>query len=199
MTMPGERRFLDLIGQNQKLRRILDRLPELALPDTWLVGGCLFQTAWNVMAGLAPDRGIKDYDIFYFDPQSCSRECEDEAGRRADHLYRDLDCEVEVRNQARVHTWYAREFGVEGYPRLEKATDGIDNFLAVCCMVGVRPLEDGAVDLYAPLGVDDLLAGIMRPNPLFPLASGEAYENKARRWIANWPTLKISAFSRCSP
>jgi uncharacterized protein len=35
--------------------------------DGWLVAGCLFQTVWNLQAGRAPEAGIKDYDIFYFD------------------------------------------------------------------------------------------------------------------------------------
>ena len=46
---------------------IADELFRLALPDAWLVSGCLVQSAWNVLTG-ACDYGINDYDIFYFDP-----------------------------------------------------------------------------------------------------------------------------------
>jgi uncharacterized protein len=183
--------FIGLISRNPKLSQILDRLPDLQLPDAWLVGGCLFQSAWNVVAGNAPDAGIRDYDIFYFDPLDCTPESEAKALRRAQELYADIGCEVDVRNQARVHTWYAQEFGVSGYPRLGKSTDGIDNFLAVCCMVGVRRRADGRSDLYAPLGVADVLSSIMRPNPLSRLASREAYERKAERWRAAWPALEV--------
>jgi uncharacterized protein len=193
----AEARFLSLIAENQNLGQMLDRLPELALPDTWVVGGCLFQTAWNVLAGHAPDQGIKDYDIFYFDSRNCSSDCEEQARRRAAQCYGDLCCEVDVRNQARVHTWYAQEFGIQGYPQLEKATDGIDNFLAVCCMVGVRQLACGRIELYAPLGVEDLLDSIMRPNPLFQLSSRKAYEKKAARWRESWPTLEVVPFPAC--
>jgi hypothetical protein len=43
---------------------------ELALPDAWLVSGCLVQTVWNLLTGRAVGYGISDYDVFYFDPES---------------------------------------------------------------------------------------------------------------------------------
>lgn len=173
---------------------ILRRAETLGLPDAWLVSGCLFQTVWNVLAGENPTRAIKDYDLFYFDSTDCSRESEEEANRRAAELFADLGCEIDVRNQARVHTWYAEEFGVEGYPRLTTSTHGIDNFLAVCCMVAVRRTTAGGIDLYAPLGVEDVLDRIMRPNPWFPNAPGDCYNKKAERWRALWPDLKVEPF-----
>ena len=173
---------------------MMNRAATLDLPDTWVVSGCLFQTAWNVLAGENPTRGIKDYDVFYFDSADISRESEETANRRAAELFADLGCAIDVRNQARVHLWYAQEFGVEGYPRLERSTDGIDNFLAVCCMVGVQKTQAGALDLYAPFGVDDVLDRVMRPNPWFRTAPGACYQLKAERWRALWPALKVEPF-----
>ena len=40
-------RFLDDIRRNPNNRAILERWDALALPDGWLVAGCLFQTVWN--------------------------------------------------------------------------------------------------------------------------------------------------------
>src|SRR5690606_18145483 len=109
------REFVRLISLNPTLCAILDRLPDLSLPDAWIAGGCLFQTAWNVMSGHHPSRAIKDYDIFYFDPQDCTRDAEERANQRAATLFADLGCMVDARNQARVHLWYAQEFGTGGY------------------------------------------------------------------------------------
>ncbi len=92
---------------------MLERLESLDLPDAWLVSGCLFQTACNVLAGLPPGRGIRDYDIFYFDGADLSAETEQRINHRVGGTFAELDCETDVRNQARVHTWYAEEFGVE--------------------------------------------------------------------------------------
>jgi hypothetical protein len=81
--------------------------------------------------------------------------------QKAALLFADLGCEIEMRNQARIHLWYEAELGVSGYPTLGCSTDGIDRFLAVCCMVAVRPTAEEDIDLYAPLGVDDVFNLIM--------------------------------------
>ena len=191
MRTSAKAEFLRLIGFNPAVTEIARRAETLGLPDTWLVSGCLFQTVWNVLAGQSPSRAIKDYDLFYFDATDCSREAEAAANHRAAESFADLGCEVDVRNQARVHLWYEQEFGVEGYPRLTRSTDGIDNFLAVCCMVAIRRTDAGGIDLYAPFGVEDVLDRVMRPNPWYPNAPRDCYEKKAERWRALWPDLKV--------
>ena len=65
--------FLSLALRNPVHRAIADELFSLALPDAWIVSGCLVQTAWNVLTGRAVDYGISDYDIFYFDPDTSWR------------------------------------------------------------------------------------------------------------------------------
>ena len=59
--------FLAAALRNPVNRAIADELCELALPDAWIVAGCLAQTAWNVLTGRPLDYGIEDYDVFYFD------------------------------------------------------------------------------------------------------------------------------------
>ena len=139
----------------------------------------------------APGRGIKDYDLFYFDAVDCSKAAEDAVNRRIATQMSDLGCAMDARNQARVHLWYAQEFGTGGYPRLSKTTDGIDHFLAVCCMVAIRRLPTGEIRLHAPLGVQDILSRIMRPNPWFPTLPVDAYNMKASRWRELWPELSV--------
>lgn len=195
-VIEGTAKFLQLIQQNPLVVEITSRAPQLELPDTWIVSGCLFQTAWNVLSGQPPTRGIKDYDLFYFDSSDLSAASEEEINRRGADLFSDLDCEIDIRNQARVHTWYEDEFGVRGYPRLEKSTDGIDNFLAVCCMVAIRPSGSREIDVYSPFGVDDILDRVMRPNPWYPNAPVDFYNRKARRWRAMWPDLKVEPLQR---
>jgi hypothetical protein len=170
---------------------IFSRLIELDIPDVWLVSGCLFQSVWNVSAGESPARAIKDYDIFYFDGSDTSVEAESLVNDRGATVFANLNCEIDIRNQARVHIWYESEFGVGGYPQLTKSTDGIDNFLAVCCMVAVRTTGSGSIELYAPFGVDDVLGRVMRPNPWFQNLPRDCYEKKAERWSALWPELRV--------
>jgi hypothetical protein len=68
--------FLAAALRNPANQAIADELYRLALPDAWLVAGCLVQTVWNVLTDRPLDHGISDYDIFYFDPDT-SWEAED--------------------------------------------------------------------------------------------------------------------------
>jgi hypothetical protein len=55
--------------QNECLADILERFDEIALPDAWLVAGCIAQTIWNLACGQPAELGIKDVDLIYFDEQ----------------------------------------------------------------------------------------------------------------------------------
>src|ERR1700752_4948977 len=118
----------------------------LALPDAWIVSGCLVQTVWNVLTGRAVDYGIADYDIFYFDRDN-SWEAEDNVIRRLDAGFGKLRVKIEARNQARVHLWYPDKHGLP-YPPLACSTDGIDRFLTRNTRIGLRPTRDG-YEVYA--------------------------------------------------
>lgn len=180
-------RFIELACANPFNRMILERLPALDLPDAWLVSGSLFQTVWNAITGRTPLHGIKDYDIFYFDPE-VSWDAEDRVIRRSAAAFVDVDIAVEVRNQARVHLWYPAKFGAD-YPPLRRSTDGIDRFLAPACMVGIMPTRDG-LKVYAPHGFADIEAMIVRPNRCTNFRR-DRYEEKTARWKALWPELEI--------
>jgi hypothetical protein len=102
--------FLAAALRNPVNEAIADELFRLALPDAWIVSGCLVQTAWNVQTMRALDYGIADYDVFYFDPDT-SWQAEDTVIRKLRGRLASLDVKVEVRNQARVHLWYPQKHG----------------------------------------------------------------------------------------
>jgi hypothetical protein len=60
-------------------------------------------------------------------------------------------------------------------------------------MVAARKTRDGNIELYAPFGVEDALARIMRTNPWFPQAPHASYEKKAARWRTLWPELQVQS------
>src|SRR5215207_8046078 len=119
--------FLTAALQNPINEIIAEELFRLALPDAWLVSGCLVQTVWNVLTKRAVDYGINDYDVFYFDPDT-SWEAEDAVIRRLHRALGNLDAKIEARNQARVHLWYGDKHGLP-YPPLCCSTEGIDRYL----------------------------------------------------------------------
>jgi hypothetical protein len=176
-------RFLADILANRHNRAILERWSSLGLPDGWLVAGCLFQTVWNLRSGLAPEGGIKDYDIFYFDAADTSDAAERQVQGHVNEVLADLGVTVEATNQARVHLWYEACYG-HPYAALRNSREGIDRFLVPATCVGVRPGE-----LYAPNGLQPLYEGLLTMNPLTP--HRELFLTKASSYLGRWPWLKI--------
>ncbi len=174
--------FVATLRRNDVLVDVLRRAAALNLPGWYLTAGCLCQTVWNVVGGRPPAEGIRDYDLFYFDPTDLSWEAEDAVIRGAG-----LPAEVEIRNEARVHLWYERKFGVP-CPPYSCAEAAIDSFAATTCCLGVR-LVAGRWQVYAPHGLADVFNLVVRPNP--GLAPRHVYEAKATRWRAQWPSLTV--------
>jgi hypothetical protein len=181
--------FLAATLRNPHNEAILQALLDLALPDAWLVSGCLVQTVWNLKTGRAIDYGIADYDVFYFDPD-ISWEAEDAVIRKLQDRLAGRGIKIEARNQARVHLWYPTKHSLP-YPPLACSTQGIDRFLTQNTQVGVRRRMD-CHDVYAPHGFDDVAALVARPNP-GPNFSAANYAAKAARWKALWPELTVVA------
>jgi hypothetical protein len=178
-------RLQALARANPANAALLEMLPRLGLKQGFLAAGCLFQEVWNHRAGRPIGWGIRDHDVFYFDDADLSWEAEDAVIRRVRAACAALGVEVEVRNQARVHLWYPQRFG-SGYPQLASARDGIDRYLVACTCVGIE-IATGA--LYAPNGLADLEAGLLRPNPLND--RHDLFRAKAESYQARWPFLRI--------
>ncbi|GAB1618367.1 nucleotidyltransferase family protein [Pseudomonas sp. NGC7] len=174
---------LAIAQENPINRALLSLLPTLDIPHCMLTAGCLFQAFWNHRSGQPAAWGIKDYDIAYFD-EDLSWEAEDRVIARVQQASAHLGVNVEVRNQARVHLWYASKFGTT-YPALQRVTDGIDRYLISSTCLGID-VYTGA--LYSTHGLDDLQHDLLRPNPL-NLQPG-LFEQKAASYRERWPWLK---------
>jgi hypothetical protein len=179
--------FLAATLRNPVNAAVSDELFRFALPDAWLVSGCLVQTVWNVLTDRAVDYGIADYDVFYFDPD-ISWAAEDDVIRKLQDALAELGVKVEARNQARVHLWYPEKHGLP-YPALRCSQEGIDRFLTRNTRVGIRRTADG-YEVYAPDGFDDIAGLIVLPNPGANF-SAQKYAAKAARWKALWPEITV--------
>ena len=104
-------------------------------------------------------------------------------------ILQDVEADIEIRNQARVHLWYQEKFGLP-YPPLNSAVDGLSKFLANACMVALRYAANGELELYAPKGLEDTVAMIIRPN-ITPNFDMTHFQAKADRWKQSWPELQI--------
>lgn len=185
--MTDEERFLAIVTADPTVRAVLERAPALGAGDWWLTAGVLFQTVWNELTGRPVGTGIRDADLFYFD-QDTSWDAEDAVIRAGAALFGDLPVPVEIRNEARVHLWYAERFGTPAPPFTDCA-DAIDSFAAVCCCFGVTVDAAGNLEVYAPHGYGDLFSLVVRPNRR--LAPQHVYEAKTARWTRQWPELTV--------
>ena len=179
-----EEEFLALVRHNPVNAALLDRLPQLAAfaPGAMLVAGSLFGTVWNVQSGKDPAAHIKDYDLFYWDAD-LSYEAEDAVIRRATELFADLSTPIELRNQARVHLWFTPKHGLNR-PPIRSVQEGIDQFLIECTCLGI----DAQGNVYAPYGLDDMAAGLLKRNALNH--SPGLYAAKVASYRARWPWLR---------
>ena len=178
-------KFLALALAHDTNRLILRRLPALGVNQAWLVAGCLFGPVWNALSGQPPGANIRDYDIFYWDPDT-SWEAEDAVIRRADDLFADLGTAHQVRNQARVPLWFEQRFG-RPWPATCRSTDSINRFVVSCTCVGMRPQGRDDADLCAPKGLHDLFSGILRCNPDNP--TPHLFRSKCQSYLDRWPWL----------
>jgi len=181
-------RFAAIIRADPDLMRLLERLRTLDLPQWWLVAGCLYQTVWNTLTDRPRGDGINDYDVIYFDADDLSWEAEDTVIRRVAAATKECVGPVQVRNQARVHLWFADRFGCD-YPQLRRAEESLRYYASFVQAVGVRLTADDCLDVAAPFGLDDVFAMRIRPN--HALNNAASHTDKAARAKAIWPQVVI--------
>jgi hypothetical protein len=181
----------DIIRTTPLLIDVLQRLPKLNLPDSWLVSGAIYNTVWNHLTGRPPLTGINDIDLFYFDASDLSYEGEDRAIKRADQVFAGLPLPVQLRNQARVHLWYPERFG-EPYPALASSREAIDRFASLTHAVAARLDRAGGIELYSPFGLDDLFSFRIVPNRR--MNNRATHDKKAERARTVWPEIVVEAW-----
>lgn len=165
------------------------------MPDGWLVAGAVAQAVWNDRFGLAPDYGVKDVDLVYFDGSDLSEAAEAGHAARIRCRFSGSGVGIDVKNEARVHLWYAGHFGYEIAPYTSTA-QAIATFPTTATAIGVRPTQRGLAVL-APFGLADLFAAIVRPNTV--QITSDIYQAKVTRWRALWPRLTIVAWPDSAP
>jgi len=176
-------RLVAILRGAPQLMGVLGLARTLELPDWQVFSGAVYQPVWNHLTGRAPDHGVKDYDLAYFDAADTSYEAEDRVIRRVAAAFDPpLRAMVEARNQARVHLWFEAKYG-EPYPPLACSAQALERFTAPAFAVGVRLEADDSLSVFAPFGLEDLFAMRIRPNPLRPSpALSRTAANVARRW-----------------
>jgi hypothetical protein len=182
-----------IVRSDSYLMSVLRVGREMNLPQWRLVAGCIYQTVWNVLTNRPQGTGINDYDLIYFDGADLTEESEQTTERRVREALPALPAPVEVRNQARVHTWFEEYFGFP-YEPLKSSDEAITRYASSTHCVGIRLLPDDSFDVFAPFGIADIFAMVVRPNHALP--NQPTHDRKAARVKAIWPELTIIPWDR---
>src|SRR6266851_2855103 len=168
MRMPGgdtelALRLTEIVRSAPSLMQVLRTTRMLGLPDWLVMSGAVYQRVLNCLTGRAPDYGIRDYDLGYFDASDISYEAEDLVIRRVAAAFDEpLKSTVEVRNQARVHVWFEAHFG-EAYTPLSCTAEALERFVSPMFAVGVR-LAAGVLCRWPELRVEPASREGQRPD-----------------------------------
>jgi uncharacterized protein len=175
-------RLAAIVRGAPSLMRVLSTIRALDLADWLIMSGAVYQRVLNALTKRAPDYGVRDYDLGYFDASDISYKAEDAVIRRVAAAFDEpLRSAVEVRNQARVHVWFEGHFG-EPYTPLSCTAEALERFVSPMFAVGVRSMRD-RLHIAAPFGLADLFAMRLRPNPRrFSANFSQVAAGVTRRW-----------------
>jgi hypothetical protein len=152
----------ELIRASAWMMRVLDAARHE--PDAWVGAGVLRDLVWGERygSGFEPTR-VHDVDVAFFDPHDLSRANDDRVTGRLGRRLPGVPWEA--KNQAAVHTWYPARFGGGAVEPLTSIEDAVGTWPETATAVAVRLTATGDLEVCAPFGLDDLLAGVWRRNP----------------------------------
>ena len=183
-----EERLVGIVRADPGLMHVLKGVRSQNLPDWRVFSGAVYQSVWNALTGRPAGYGVRDYDVGYYDPDT-RWDAEDVIIKRVAAAFEEpFRSTVEVRNQARVPIWFPAHFG-EPYDPLSGTDEALERFVAPAFAVGVRLEADDAISVAAPLGLDDIFALTLRPNPHRGVARD--WPRVVERARARWPELTI--------
>ncbi|MBU4316867.1 MAG: nucleotidyltransferase family protein [Proteobacteria bacterium] len=179
-------KLIELLKQSPSIGTILRYGDLIELPNWYIAAGAIPTVVWNRIVANEPEKFLHDIDIVYYDDRDISEMAEAHAEKQVKALFPEIPHKIDVKNQARVHTWYRDKTGksILQYPSVEAA---IDMWLSVTA-VGIRPMR-GRYKVYAPYGLDDLFSMEVKPNRR--IISAEHYRKKAAKWKSQWPELTV--------
>jgi len=183
-----EARLVGMVQADAGLMHVLTTVRALDLPDWRIFSGAVYQSVWNALTGRPAGYGRKDFDLGYFDPDT-SWDAEDVVIKRVAGAFDEpFASTVEVRNQARVPLWFPAHFG-EPYDPIAGTDEALERFVAPAFAVGIRLEADHTISIAAPLGLEDMFALTLRPNPNRGVARD--WDRVVTRTRSRWPELIV--------
>jgi len=179
----------DVLRRNDWIMRALNVVGRSGLPDAWIGAGALRDVVWGDSFGSFDPADVRDIDVAYFDPAHLSRDRDLAAQQTLIDLAELL---WEATNQAAVHTWYHDYFGGPPVEAFGSVHDAVATWPETATCVAVRLSGTGTdIEVCAPLGLDDLLGGVWRVNPVRVTPEVSAARLARQRVRGRWPRVRI--------
>jgi len=158
-------------------------------PPDWLLGaGTVRSLVWDFLHDGADPTPPNDLDLVFFDPDSLGEGREAEVGGAL--IERAPELPWDVKNQAAVHLWYPRVFGVEVEP-LTSSADAVGTWPETATCVAVRLYRDHRLEIVAPFGLEDLFGLVCRRNPRRVTTEEYRRRVQSKRVAERWPMVTI--------
>lgn len=181
--------LIDIVMSNDQLMKVFDAISMIGLENYYVGAGAVAQSIWNTLSGYPITQGISDVDIVYYNSDQLEESYEESLKSQLENLLSAFPLKLDVKNEARVHLWYAQKFGysIAPYESLERA---IDTWPTTATALGLRREPDMSWTVYAPYGVEDLFNMHLVANPR--QITEAIYMSKVEKWTKKWPKLTYS-------
>ncbi|OAB35887.1 hypothetical protein PMSD_12885 [Paenibacillus macquariensis subsp. defensor] len=173
---------LENIMNRVEVRKDLELVRELNLPDSCIAAGYVRNRVWDVLHGYDHETPLNDIDVIYYDPSDISEE--------RDMLLTQLLNTVDkkdywsVKNQARMHL----RNHVEPY---NSTNDAMSCWPETATAVGVYLDQLDHMRIIAPYGLDDLFQLKVRQSSRYVDTTYFMKRMADKEWLARWPNLTL--------
>jgi uncharacterized protein len=182
LPLRGAADICGVIAASPYHRAALEAARTLELPDWWIGAGFVRNAVWDHLHGLAESTALSDIDVIWFDRAHADPAFDEALTTRLAAIRPQFPWSI--KNQARMHTR-------NGDPPYRSSADAMCHWPETATAVAIALRPDGALKLFAPFGITDLLAMIVRPTPHFRRHRMSAFcaRQRDKNWQATWPQL----------
>ena len=157
-------------------------------PEAFYSAGVIRNLIWSIAHDQHYALSQTEIDVIFYD-------VEDESGFEQQHLAEILkqqfpENDWDVVNQAWVHQWYTTEDGAS-IPPLQSIQHALSLWPETATAVAVRLLENNALEIIAPFGLDDLFELKLRWNAT--LVSHDVFMQRMeeKQFLQKWHKLSL--------
>lgn len=172
-----------IVTRDRDTRRLLEVLRDVD-PDCWVSGGAVRNLVWDAGHDFAVVTPLDDVDVVRFDADNPKKEADEALEAALSKAAPNV--KWSVKNQARMHAFG----GDDPYADL---ADALTKFPETASALAVRIRKNDAIEILAPLGLEDLFRLVVRPTPY---AVDHDIDRFARRlgrdWQRSWPRLVVA-------